>query len=1026
MKLKHLAIAVTLALGASNVAFADTSSGIRGVIKSPQGSPAVGTKVTILHVPSGSTRQVIVNESGLFNASGLRVGGPYRVTIDSDVYTDTVVDDVFLTLGETYNLQRSLEEANVERIQVTGAGLSALTGDTGPAARFDAYALETAPSVNRDIKDIIRIDPRIYINETASESVQCAGGNSRANSLTVDGVRMNDNFGLNSSGYPTERIPFSFDAIDQVAVELAPFDVKYGGFTACNINAVTKSGSNEVEGGLFMDYTNDSMKGDKLEGDKQDLGSYNEKRYGFNVGFPLVEDKLFAYLAVEKLEGSEIFDYAPLANGRITQAQLDEITDIAKNLYNYDPGTTVPSMPVEDKKILFKMDWNINDVHRANFLYNYNDGYSIAQSDAGSDRISLSNHFYERGAELTAYVSSLYSDWSEDFSTEIRLGYSSLKNRQQSIDAASGFGEVQILGVNGTTVYLGPDDSRQSNKLNYDNLSFKVAGTYYADEHELYFGYEYENLDVFNLFVQNSVGQYRFSGINAFRQGLARAYYGNASSHNPNDAAGEFKYDINTLYAQDKYRFSDVDVTITAGLRYDWYTSDDVPTYNAKFEERYGFSNQQNLDGKSLLQPRLGVNWVATEQLEVRGGVGLYSGGNPNVWISNSYSNDGVRNIQVNRTNMQLLGPNAVALTGEGRPGYDIPQALYDLVGSGTADSTTNVTDPDFEIPSEWKYSTGLTYTTESDYVITADFLYSRKQDSAIITDLALAQTGTAPDGRPVYTSTRGSNNDFMLTNKKGSDSKAAVYSLGVTKTFDNGIDAALGYAYTNAKDVSPMGSSVAFSNYHFVATSDPQNLEVATSNYEIPQRVTLNVGYSHEFFAGYETRFSVFAQAVKSNSYGYTFDRSSTGLGFNDASRQLLYVPTLNDAKVVFATPADEAAFNAFIDEQGLSGYRGQIMPRNDLEGSWWNKFDVRVEQQFAGFSTEHKGSFYFVLENVGNLLNDDWGIVKEGSDQTSAVTASVNAAGQYVYKFNSPTAENRRIDPSLWEARIGVKYSF
>ncbi|MDX3775446.1 TonB-dependent receptor, partial [Chromatiaceae bacterium AAb-1] len=359
MKIKHLAMAVALSMGVANVAFADTSSAIRGVINSPQGSPAAGTKVTILHVPSGTSRQAVVNDSGVFNASGLRVGGPYRIIVDSDVYADTVIDGVYLNLGETFQLQHQLEASNIERIQVAGTAISSLTGDTGPAARFDSYALEVSPSVNRDIKDVIRTDPRIYINETNASSIQCAGGSPRSNSLTVDGVRMNDNFGLNSSGYPTERIPFSFDAIDQVAVELAPFDVKYGGFTACNINAVTKSGSNKVSGSVFIDYTNDSMKGDKLEGDKQELGSYNEKRYGVNVGFPIVTDKLFAFFAYEKLEGSEIFDYAPLANGRVTQAQIDEIISISRDIYNYDPGSAIPSMPVKDEKILLKVDWNI-------------------------------------------------------------------------------------------------------------------------------------------------------------------------------------------------------------------------------------------------------------------------------------------------------------------------------------------------------------------------------------------------------------------------------------------------------------------------------------------------------------------------------------------------------------------------------------------------------------------------------------------------------------------------------------------
>lgn len=1026
MKLKHLAMAVALGLSLPQLAYANTSSALRGVITTPQGTAAAGTKVVIVHVPTGTRSAVVVNEAGLFNAVGLRVGGPYRVEVDSDVYADQTFNDIFLSLGETSSLNVRLEaESNVERIQVAGSRLTqGFSGDSGPTARFGLETLETAPAINRDIKDVIRIDPRIYINEGNSGSIQCAGGSPRSNSLTVDGVKMNDNFGLNSNGYPTERIPFSLDAIEQVAVELAPFDVNYGGFTSCNINAVTKGGSNKVTGSVFMDYTSDTLKGDKLESEKIDTGSYNEKRYGFNVGLPLVKDKLFAFVAYEKLDGAQVFQYSPFDNGRISQAQLDDVIRIAKDVYNYDPGTMVPSMPVEDEKLLIKLDWNINELHRANLVYNYNDGFTIDQSDANSTRLSLSNHFYERGSKLTSWVTSLYSDWTPDFSTEVKLGYAKLDMRQQSLDAASGFGEMQV-GVGGVTVYLGPDDSRQSNKLKYDNLSFKLAATWHLNEHELYFGYEYENLDAFNLFVQNSVGQYRFTNLTDFENGLARVYYGNASSHNPNDAAGEFEYDIHTLYVQDKYLFVEHDLTITAGLRYDWYSSSDVPAHNAKFEQRYGFSNQQNLDGKDLLQPRFGFNWGATDKLEIRGGAGLFSGGNPNVWVSNSYSNDGVRNIQINQRNISLLGPNA-DLIGQGRPGYDIPKELYDFVGSGITDATTNVTDPNFKIPSEWKYALGATYVTDSDYVLSADLLYSRKKNSAIIKDLSTAATGTTPDGRPAY-DTRGSFNDFILTNHKGKDGRTTTLSLSASKAFDNGVDAAISYAYTRAKDVHPMTSSVAFSNYHNVAAYDTENLQLATSNYEIPHRFTLNLGYSTELFDGYNTRFSLFGQALQTNSYGYTFHNNSTGFGYNDNSRQVLYIPLAgNDPLVTYGSAFDVEAFNNFIAAEGLDKYRGSVVPRNALDGSWWVKFDARIEQEFAGFTPEHKGSIYFVIENIGNLLNDDWGVLKEGDSLTPAVTATVEN-GQYSYNtFHNPASESRLVEPSLWKVRLGVKYKF
>ena len=1035
-RITRIAGAVIIALGLTTSAMANTtSSGVKGNIVGPNGNPASGTVVTITHIPSGTTKTAVVNDAGSFSAKGLRVGGPYKIVIDSERFEDTQLKDVFLTLGETYPVNVALKpQEDIETIVITGRIVNKNYGSNSPSSNFNLKDIELTPTVNRDIKDVIRVDPRVYINETGSgsDSVVCAGGNPRFNSLTVDGARMNDNFGLNSNGYPTVRIPFSYDAIDQVAVELAPFDVQYGGFTSCNINAVTKSGGNEFTGSVFLDYTSDSFKGDSLEGDDIDTGSYDEKRYGFNLGFPLIKDELYFFAAYEKLDGAQIMQYTAFDNGAILQSDIDRIIQISKDKYNYDPGTMVPSIPVDDEKILVKLDWNINDNHRLNFVYNYNDGFEIGQSDEGSSRLSLSNHFYERGAEFTSYVSSLYSDWTDNFTTEVRLGYSKLDNRQISLDQASGFSEFTIekVGIErgeDVDVYLGPDDSRQSNKLKYDNLSIKIAGTYYLDSHELYFGYEREELDVFNLFVQHSQGETDFSNLQGFEDGFAKQiYYGNASSHNPDDAAGEFAYALNTVYFQDKFELDDYDITLTAGLRYDWYTSDDTPNHNQNFENRYGFTNSQNLDGVDLIQPRFGFNWTVDEQLEIRGGLGLYSGGNPNVWISNSYSNDGVRNIQERIKSIQILGPNAIDFNGSGQPGYDIPVDLYNSVGSGSSDSDTNVTDPDFEIPSEWKYSLGATYVTTNEYVLMADFLYTDKQDSAVIKNIAYGQVATAPDGRPVYEGVNhGRNNDFLLTNVKGEDGKTTVMSFAVSKSYDSGFSFTASYAYTDAQDIHPMTSSVAFSNYHNVAVVDSENLALSPSNYEIPHRFTLNMTYVHEFFAGYETQFSVFGQSNQTHPYTYSFSNSSSGFGYNDTSRQLLYVPTENDSKVVYGSNFDQAAFNDFIKSEGLK--RGAIMGRNSLDGGWWTKFDVRVEQQFPGFIKGHKASAYFVIENFGNMLNDDWGVLKEGSFLQGAVESSITANGQYSYdSFTSPSSQSRVTDASLWEIRIGMKYDF
>lgn len=1029
-----LSLAIAACVSVSGAAFAnETTSAIKGQITGPNGNPAPGTKITILHVPSGSVKTTEANDAGYFTAKGLRVGGPYKVIVDSDVYADQEFNNIILNIGNDYPVNAALEpQSSMEQIVVTGAPISSMSGGTGPASTFTLTDLENTPAINRDLKDIIRIDPRITIDDSRG-SINCGGGNPRYNSLTLDGVRMNDNFGLSSNGYPTIRAPFSFDSIEQVSAELAPFDVQYGGFTSCNINAVTKSGGNEVHGGIFYDFTSDSFKGDEIEGEDVDNGNYTEKRYGFNVGLPLIEDKLFLFTSYEKLEGVQQFNYDGLSSGSVTADDIARITSVAQSVYGYDVGGMPSSMPVEDEKILVKLDWNINEDHRANLIYNYNDGNTVSQSDTGSSRVSLSNHFYDQSAEFTSIIGSVYSDWSDDFSTEVRIGKSELDATVQSLDAASSFGEMQIRTEDGGTVYIGPDDSRQSNDLDYDTTTFKVAGTYYLDQHTITAGYEFEELDVFNLFVQHTEGEYRFDSIDDFEDGLAdRVYYNNAAATNdPNDAAASFSYAQHTFYVQDEYAFTDLDANITFGLRYDKYTSDDVPNFNQNFTDRYGFSNQSTFDGIDLLQPRVGFQWYATDELEVRAGVGLFSGGNPNVWLSNSYSNDGITNIGTFRSPVDLF--NTPNVNG-GAPGFEVPQEMFDEVANtviGSGDSATNAVDPDFEIPSEWKYSIGATYTTENEYVISLDYLYSKKKDAALMRDIALQDSGeTTFDGRPLYESIEGRSGEYLLTNVSGDSGDSSVISLAVSKMFDNGVSVNFGYAYTDSDDVNPMTSSVAGSNYGNIALTDPGNPGVASSDYEIPHRFTMTLGYTHEFVDGFATRFNLYGEAYKGLPYSYTFDGSDRNFGDSNwnGSRQLLYVPLENDPNVVYDMSADEInAFNDFIASNGLE--RGEITGRNAENSDWFVKFNFKVTQELPGFMDGHKGEAFFVIDNLTNLLNDDWGVLKKGPFVgASMISTTIDEQGRYVYSgFNENNANTSvQSDASLWQMRVGVRYTF
>ncbi len=1072
------ALAVLLVLLVPLAGFAqETTSAIRVSVYGPDAQPLEGVDVSITDTRTGSSQSSASNASGLVFVRGLQVGGPYTVKASSPNFADQTVTDVDLRLGDTYSLILQLGADVMEEVIVTAELVQTEQIAIGPSSVFGLQDLQEMPHINRDLRDVIRNDPRLYIDPAfAGGALQCAGANPRFNSLTVDGVRMNDLFGLNSNGYPTERQPFSYDAIEQVAVELAPFDVFYGQFTACNINAVTKSGSNEWHGSAFYDYTNDDMTGDKLEGDPIDTGDFSEKRWGVTLGGPIIKDKLFFFLAYEHLKGANLFDRVPTGaptSGRVvrgvSQAQLDEIAQIARDVYGYQVGDVVKSLPVKDKKWTAKLDWDINEDHRASYTYNYNDGFNWSESDGDDDEFEFSDHYYERGAKLKTHSGSLFSNWTDKFSTELRVSHLKLDNRQISRSGVRDqgiFGEVRVETWNDddgdgifsrANVYLGTDDSRQSNKLKYKAWNWKIAGNYELGDHLLTGGYEQDSIDVFNLFIQHTETENRFDEecggddpdgcIQAFREARPDdIYYGNAApSNDPAEGAAEWKYKIHTLYLQDEWVTKGGDLTLVFGLRYDWYTSNDEPAFNEKFFERQGYSNTNTVDGENLLQPRFGFTWSINPDVTLRGGLGLYSGGNPNVWLSNNFSNDGFRIAQLRERTIENDPPPPencgegkdfslfdIPLTGGGNPIYDIPECLFDAIAFAEPDSGVNALDPDFKLPKAWKVNLGTTWTFGDGYVVNADLLYTKSKNSAIVQNGTMVQVGTAPDGRPVYNDPRRFNSDYILTNVDGSDAKSWQISANLSKSYDNGFDWSVGYAYTNAKDVSPMTSSVAFSNYANISVDDPNNPSRAKSNYNVPHRFTWRVGYSAYWWGDNRTNFSLVGAVNRGRPFSYTFS-DDDGDTFGDfiSDRHLLYVPDgPNDPLVQYLDSFNQDAFFAALAETGLDSYAGEIAPRNAFKSDWWSYYDLRIEQEFPAFRENHKFAAWIVVKNLCNLINDDWCVLKEASFPRAQglVDMEISEDGtQYIYEeFIEPSGQGRITQASLWEIRIGLTYRF
>lgn len=1060
---KLLLAAAIMGIGYSaGVSAQDTASAIRGRLLDASGQPLANATVVVRDTRTGTVRSLQSNASGSFYATNLAVGGPYSVTVNG---TKTVTVDS-IALGDIYNLEIDMTTQAVEEIVVLGNANALVDVAAGPSATFGTFEMETSVAFDRDIKDVYIIDPRMNLD--GDSQVNCVGKHPRFNSISLDGVSQNDRFGLNGNGYSTATgMPFPYEGIAQVSAELAPFDVTYGGFSACNINAVTKSGTNDWSGTAFFETTGDQWRGDSVEidGDTQNFASqdYTEERMGFSVGGPLIEDKLFVYAAYEETEVPRFLamGYAGSGNGVerpwLSQEDYTRIENIASDVYGYETGGPGGDGAQTDEKYMVKLDWNINNDHSLAVIYNYYDGAQLRSSDGDSNEFEFANHFYTKGAESETTTLRLNSQWTDAFSTEMFYSENTMNDSQVTVGNPD-FADMQI-SIGRDTVYLGADDSRQANALNTESEFFKITGEYLLGDNLLTFGYERETLNVFNQFVQHSNGgeydffddsatnsaacqaltaQGRFddpscglSGIDKFELGRpSRIYYGSGGgTNNAADAAASFENSLNTVYLQDEIYVPSYNLTVVAGLRYDWFESDDRPNFNPAYTAaQNGLRNDANIDGVDLIMPRLGFTWEAMDNLTVRGGAGLYSGGNPNVWISNAWSNDGLTNVQKQLRNFDGSRSvlNDLPLSGSGQPGFDVPQTLVDQVANTTIDAASNdflvLIDPNYEQPSEWKYSLGATYTFDSGVTVDADILYSVTQDAAYYVDTAQEQIGTTAAGAPIFDHVNGSNN-FMLTNSSR-DAKSQTFSLSARHDYDFGLDWMVGYAYTDAEDISPMTSSTAGSNFDNLATSTIVNPEAATSNYVTPHRFTARVSYGNEFFDGYETR--VTAMFYRRQGQPQSHVMSSADLEGNGRfGRHLLYIPGANDSNVIAGPDFDVAAFSRFVEENGYSqGFVG----RNENFSKWSSRMDLRIDQELPTFLGNSNGRVYMKMYNVLNMLDDSWGVQYDAQFfSQQVVEMSVNDAGQYVYE----SFRNRSLtDPleirSLWEVIVGVQFEF
>ncbi len=1059
-----------------------TSSAITGVVVDGNGQPVPGATVTIVHEPSGTTRVVTTSDNGRYNAQGMRVGGPYDVTVSKAGLAQGERDDVYLQLGQVSAINLTMQASEADAQQLAGVTVSASEmlqtfspDNKGMSTNISQRELEAAPSPGRSIADIARMDPRVTVTDRGDGSISMMGMNSRYNSISVDGVGQGDPFGLNSNGMPYIGSPISMDTIEEYNISTANYDVASDAVGA-SINAVTKSGTNEFHGSLYYAYRNaDKLVGDAgwLDEDRGYTGYDKDWTGGITLGGPIIKDKLFFFVNYEKEETTGIgadsangldssLGNGPSTSNKVSPGDLDKIIDAAKDL-GLTPGTMAGGGGVDltDKRYLVKLDWNISNNHRASLTHQRTkEVQPIVQGNSPS-AIGLSSYWYTKNSDTKNTVLRLFDDWSDIFSTEAKIGYQRFQ-QVRSVDQDQpqiyvNLGTDNAGNLNGSAPYvdLGEDQYSHYNVLDIKTWRAFLAGTLYLGDHTLKGGVDFEQNKIYNFFGRTQFGAYTFWGIDNFANGIYDSY----QIYQPNTADGFGLGDVPAawtlrqygFFLQDTWQATD-NLSIQYGARINKAYTNDKPVYNPTYEAAFGRPNDTTIDGMTVVEPRLAFNYTfdTERMMQIRGGAGLFQSNPPTVWMTNPYQNNGMTT-----TVYQAYGDDA------NPPPFSPDPHNPNLPTSATSQRmTVDAVDPNFKLPSVWKVS--LAFDRELPFwgtIFSAEYQYIKVRNGIWYQnpDIGAPDAQRLPDGRYQYWATPGqapassdvrangdqrfSGSSTYLTNTHKGKSESLTLSL--KKPFSDNWFGSVGVTFGNATEVSPGTSSQASSNFSKRAWVNPNDQELGNSNYNIRRRVNLSVTWQHKFFGDYATSISAFYDGHSGQPYSWTFGNDVNGDGY---ASDLAFIP--KEGQVAFAPGTTDAQIQQFFDyiksDSYLSKHQGEIAKRNKTSSAWVNDIDLSFRQEVPGLFKGNKGEIRLDIYNFLNMLNKDWGQVSYVPfyyTRTLANYQGVGADGKYIYSLPTDKAGNYQPQQktiydagrntktsvvSRWSAMLTLKYSF
>jgi hypothetical protein len=1045
-----------------------------------------GAKVSALHLPSGTTYNAVVRSDGFYNLRGLRVGGPYKITVTAVGYKKEESKDLFLTLGENRRLDFALTaaETTLGEVTVTSNRNTRSESRIGAGADISTAQLESLPTIARALQDMARTNPLVVGNNLGAGDnvggISIAGQNNRFNNLQVDGAVGNDVFGLNTTGAPGGQAnaqPISLDAIAEVQVAVASYDIRQSGFTGGLVNTVTRSGTNKLEGSAYFYGKNQALVGRSPDELRTPFPTFADNLFGARLGGAIIENTLFFFLSAEaKFLTSPlelgINDPRAANNFPVPADSLRRIIDIARRQYNYDAGTfDTFTRTQNDVKLFGRIDWNISENHKLTLRSNYVN----ATQDRGVDRnpfsLSFSSMRYTFGSAQNTTVLQLNSNF-ENFANELRVSYALVREARQNFQGGN-YPYVQIGVAPNRNVAMGVEQFSQANSLDQDLIEITNDFTLFAGAHTITIGTHNEIFTSRNVFFPWYFGAYLFGSIQDYANGTPFGFINRFSTDKTrfgNTPTAVFNSVQLGFYAQDEWDIL-ANLRLNLGIRGEFFLLPTAPYDNPLVAQAFpGFRTDAVPSNSVLLSPRVGVRWDASGDKGstiVRAGTGLFTGRSPIVWLSNQFSNTGV-DVATNF----LFGPSAPnRMTAGNRflnpnnPPAQPAQALQ----PGQYQATVNIIDPNFRLPQVWRSNIGIDQRLPAGFGATLEALYSANINYPLYRNLRLGQsTPNRIDGRPMYRYNGGENNTplartldyaFFLTNINAGYSFNVMAQIGKVagaagdepenvSDFVKNLGVNLAYTYGESWDVNSNPGYIADENY-LVPAADPNNLPLTRSVFDIPHRLVLTLGYRFEYgaplFSGdasggkWATTISLFYEGRSGRPFSYVYggadDVNGDRMTIYPTNNDLIFVPA--NRNQVSMSDAEWRALDSYIAANPeLNSYRGQIMPRNAAREPWVNQVDMNILQDIPTFNGQRLQLSLAVL-NVLNLLNPDWGHQQfvqnplgDFSGQTRFLLMQHNgyeADGRPKLNFTAPaTVFTKDNLLSRWQMQFGVRYIF